>query len=246
MATRRTAAGGQNRLSDPADGAGQPDFPTAARLAGRRLGPCDAVGARLAEDRHMASPRLIPVALRAAPVVTLTVLLGWAIWDVSAIGDGRWIAALFAILGIGTAALVVSFVFHWRGIRAIGLIAIGAGYVGAHALVLGVQLVPALVFLSVLISQVELRILAERFAPLYEAGLRPDERTRIHSALGRAILRLVIAGVLSVVVPIIAADLAVAGVVPATTIPTAIALAGALVAVVALLALVPSLSLRAS
>src|SRR5207244_13296744 len=93
MATRRTAAGGQDRLSDPADGAGQPDFPTAARLAGRRLGPCDAVGARLAEDRHMASPRLIPVALRAAPVVTLTVLLGWAIWDVSAIGDGRWIAA---------------------------------------------------------------------------------------------------------------------------------------------------------
>jgi len=194
----------------------------------------------------MASPRLIPVALRAAPVVTLAVLLGWASWDVSTIGDGRWIAALFAILGIGATALILSFVFHWRGIRALGLIAIGSGYVGAHALVLGVQLVPALVFLSVLISQVELRILAERFAPLYEAGLRPDERTRIHSALGRAILRLVIAGVLSVVVPIIAADLAVAGVVPATTIPTAIALAGALVAVVALLALMPSLSLRAS
>ena len=46
---------------------------------------------------------------------------------------------------------------------------------------------------------------------------------------------------LSVVVPILAADLAVAGIVPATTIPTAIALAGALVAVVALLALLPSL-----
>ncbi|TLZ84439.1 MAG: hypothetical protein E6K03_02045, partial [Methanobacteriota archaeon] len=98
----------------------------------------------------MASPRLIPVALRAAPVVTLTVLLGWAISDVSAIADGRWIVALVAILGLGAAALTVSFVFHWRGIRAIGLIAIGAGYVAAHALVLGVQLVPALVFLSVL------------------------------------------------------------------------------------------------
>src|SRR3989442_5725325 len=121
MATRRTAAGGQDRLSDPADGAGQPDFPTAARLAGRRLGPCDAVGARLAEDRHMASPRLIPVALRAAPVVTLTVLLGWAISDVSAIGDCRWIAALFAILGIGTASLAVSFVFYRRRIRGIVL-----------------------------------------------------------------------------------------------------------------------------
>jgi hypothetical protein len=194
----------------------------------------------------MASPRLIPFALRAAPIATLAVLLGWAIWDVSTIGDGRWIAALLAILGIGAAALLVSFVFHWRGIRPIGLIAIGAAYVGAHAFVLGVQLVPALVFLSVLISQVELRILAERFAPLYEAELRLDERTRIRGALGRAILRLTIAAVLSVVVPIVAADLAVAGIVPATTIPTAIALAGALVAVVALLALMPSLSRRAA
>src|SRR3989442_3897483 len=123
MATRRTAAGGQNRLSDPADGAGQPDFPTAARLAGRRLGSRDPVGARLAEDRHMASPRVIPVALRTAPVVTLALLLGWAISDVSAIGDGRWIVALFAILGIGAAALTASFVFPWRGIRAIGLTA---------------------------------------------------------------------------------------------------------------------------
>src|SRR3989449_2459954 len=137
MATRRTAAGGQDRLSDPADGAGQPDFPTAARLAGRRLGPCDAVGARLAEDRHMASPRLIPVALRAAPVVTLTVLLGWAIWDVSAIGDGRWIAALFAILGIGTAALAAAFVFPWRGVPALGRLAIGAGCGGGAPLALG-------------------------------------------------------------------------------------------------------------
>src|SRR5207245_11121529 len=123
MATRRTAAGGQNRLSDPADGAGQPDFPTAARLAGRRLGSRDPVGARLAEDRHMASPRLIPVALRTAPVVTLAVLLGWAISDVSAIADGRWIVALVALLALGEAAVTVSFALLWRGIGAIGLIA---------------------------------------------------------------------------------------------------------------------------
>jgi len=194
----------------------------------------------------VASTRLIPSALRAAPVVTLALLVGWAILDVSAIGDGRWAAALFAVLGIGAGAVIVSAVLHWRGIRPIGLIAIGDAYVGAHAFVLGVQLVPALVFLSVLISHAELRILAERFAPLYETGLRPDERSRIQSALGRAILRLIIAAVLSVVVPILAADLAVAGIVPATTIPTAIALAGALVAVVALLALMPSLSRRAT
>ena len=193
----------------------------------------------------MASTRLIPVALRAAPVVMLAFLVGWAMLDVSAIGDGRWSAALFTVLLTGVAAVILSALLHGRRIRAIGPIAVGAAYVGAHAFVLGVQLMPALVFLSVLISQVELRILAERFSPLYEAALRPDERTRIHGALGRAILRLMVAAVLSVVVPVLAADLAVAGIVPATTIPTAIALAGALVAVVALLALLPSLSRKA-
>src|SRR5256885_14211524 len=194
----------------------------------------------------MAGTELIPPALRAAPVVTLALLVGWAVLDVSAIGDGRWAAALLAILGIGAAAVILSVVWRWRRIRPIGLLAIGATYVGAHAFVLGVQLVPALVFLSVLISQVELRILAERFAPLYETALRAEERSRIHGALGRATLRLTIAAILSLVVPIIAADLAVAGVVPATTIPTAIALAGALVAVVGPLEQMPSLRPRAS
>lgn len=192
----------------------------------------------------MASPRLIPIALRAAPAMVLAFLLGWAIWDVSAIGDGRWDVALLVILSLGAVAMVVSFVFHWRGIRVVGLIAIGAAYIGAHALILGVQLVPALVFLSMLISHVELRVLAERFAPLCDAGLRPVELSRIHGALGRAILRLIVAAVLSVVVPILAADLAVAGIVAATTIPSAIAIAGALVAVIALLALMPSLNRR--
>src|SRR5438309_4151716 len=201
MEARRAAAGGPDRVPDPAYGAGQLDLPTAARLAGRRLGSRDPVGARLAEDRHMASPRLIPVALRAAPVVTLAVLLGWAISDVSAIADGRWIVALVAILGLGAAALTVSFVFHWRGIRAIGLIAIGAGYVAAHALVLGVQLVPALVFLSVLISQFVLRILAARFSAFYEAGLCLDVWTRVLYALDRVILRRIIASVMSFVLP---------------------------------------------
>src|SRR2546425_71850 len=50
----------------------------------------------------------------------------------------------------------------------------------SHAFVLGVQLVPALVFLSVLISHAELRILAERFAPLYETEIgRASCRERV-------------------------------------------------------------------
>src|SRR2546429_4939529 len=120
----------------------------------------------------MASTQLIPSALRAAPVVTLAFLVGWAVLAVSAIGDGRWAAGLLAVLGIGAAAVILSVVLRWRGIRPIGLLAIGAAYVGAHAFVLGVQLVPALVFLSLVISQAELRILPERFSTFYETAIR--------------------------------------------------------------------------
>jgi len=91
----------------------------------------------------MASTRLIPVALRTAPVVMLALLVGWAMLDVSAIGDGRWSAALFTVLLTGVAAVILSAVLHGRRIRAIGPIAVGAAYVGAHAFVLGVQLMPA-------------------------------------------------------------------------------------------------------
>src|SRR6266571_7837763 len=140
MEARRTAAGGPDRTPHPAHGAGQPGLAAATRRAGRRLGPGDSVGARPPEDRHMASTQLIPSALRAAPVVTLALLVGWTILDVSAIGDGRWAAGLLALLGIGAAAIILSVVLRWRGIRPIGLIAIGAAYVGAHAFVLGVQL----------------------------------------------------------------------------------------------------------
>src|SRR3989442_13450211 len=112
MAAGRAARGGPHRVPDLANGAGQPDFSAATRLTGRRLGSCDAVGTRLEEDRDMASPRLIPLALRAAPVVTLAALLGWAIWDVSAMRDGRWIAVLLSIVGVGAAVLLLSSAFH--------------------------------------------------------------------------------------------------------------------------------------
>src|SRR5437867_11874003 len=117
MEARRTAAGRSDRPPNPAHGAGQPDLAAAARRAGRRLGPGDPVGARPQEDRHMASTQLIPSALRAAPVVTLALLVGWAILDVSAIGDGRWAAALLAVLGIGGVGVILSVVLRWRGLR---------------------------------------------------------------------------------------------------------------------------------
>ena len=192
----------------------------------------------------MAATRLVPVALRGAPQATLAILGTWAVLDVLGIRDGRWsLAFLIVVLG-GLSFIVLSAAFRWDSIRPIGLGGLGGGYVTAHAFFLGLDVVPALIFLTLLIGHVELRILAERFAPIYEASLDATELSRVRGALGRAVLRLGIATVLAILVPIVAADLAVAAVVPATTIPTALLLAGALVAVVMVLALLPSLERR--
>jgi len=192
----------------------------------------------------MAATRLVPLALRGAPQATLAILGTWAVLDVLGIRDGRWsLAFLIVVLG-GLGFIVLSAAFQWGSIRPIGLVGLGGGYVIAHAFFLGLDVVPALIFLTLLIGHVELRILAERFAPIYEASLDATELSRVRGALGRAVLRLGIATVLAILVPIVAADLAVAAVVPATTIPTALLLAGALVAVVMVLALLPSLEGR--
>ncbi len=192
----------------------------------------------------MATSRLTSIALRAAPSIIVALLAVWLIVDVLSIPDPRREVPLLSVAAAGVALLLLGTRFHFRSTRTLGLVAIGADYLSARALILGVDLVAALLFLSALIVQVELRVLAERFAPLYEADPGPDAQRRIRAALGRAVLRLTVAAVLSVLVPILAADLAVAGVVPMTTIPTAIALAAGLIAVVALLALVPSLERR--
>src|SRR5439155_1101302 len=130
---------------------------------------------------------------------------------------------------------------HRRWARWSGLLALGTTYVVSHAFVLGIQVLPALVFVSLLIAQVELRILAERFAPLFLTTITSAQQRQIQLALLRALVRLTIASILAVVIPLLAADLASAGVVPVTTIPTALLLSAALVAVVLILALLPSL-----
>ena len=192
----------------------------------------------------MAASRVVAITLRAAPSATVALLVVWLIVDVLSIPDSRRGFPLLGLVAAGVALLLLGANFQARSTRTFGLVCIGAAYLIAHAIILGIDLVPALVFISVLIIQVELRVLAERFAPLYEGDPGPDAQRRIRDALGRAVLRLTVAAVLSVVVPILAADLAVAGVVPVTTVPTAIALAAGLVAVVALLAVVPSLERR--
>ena len=189
---------------------------------------------------------MISTALRAAPVATLVLLAVWAFLDVLMVADPRWAPALLTVLAFALGGMALAAVFRLGWIRPLALAALATAYFAAHAFVLGVQVVPALLYLTALIAHVELRILAERFAPLFASVLGPSERRRIGGALARALLRLSIASALAVLVPILAADLAVTGIVPATTIPTAILLSAGLVAVVVVIALLPILERRAA
>lgn len=183
--------------------------------------------------------------LEAVSLVLLGVLEAWVVIDLVSVGDSRWGAALGILWVTNVVFLGMSAIFRTRWARWIGLVALGSAYIGMHAFVLGVQLIPALGFVSLLIVQVELRILAERFAPLFASTITDPERHKIGGALTRALLRLAIASILSVVVPLLAADLSAAGLVPVTTVPSAFLLSAALVAVVVLLALLPTLEQHA-
>ena len=189
----------------------------------------------------MAASRLMSPGLRWTPFAVLALLETWVAWDLLAVPDRRWITALALLFFANLALLLLSRGSHRRWARWSGLLALGATYVVSHAFVLGIQVVLALVFVSLLIAQVELRILSERFAPLFLTTITAAQQRQIQLALLRAVVRLSIASILAVVIPLLAADLATAGVVPVTTIPTALLLSAALVAVVLVLALLPSL-----
>lgn len=181
--------------------------------------------------------------LRASPIAVLLVLEAWIGTELIAIRDQREVIPLALGFATNVAFLLLAW---WRPrpwARSIGLVALGGTYVTAHAFVLGIELLGALLFIVLLIAHLELRILSERFAPFLGSVTAPA--TRVRWALAKAVARLAIALILSLSLPLLAADLAITGIVPVTTIPVAFLLAVALVAVVLLLALVPSLEPRA-
>lgn len=182
--------------------------------------------------------------LRASPVAVLVVLELWLGLELVLVRDQHGAVPLFLGFSTNVAFLLLAWRFHRPEARWTALVALGGTYVTAHAFILGVELLAALVFVVLLISHVELRILSERFVPFLGAATAPAG-TRLHGALARALARLGIALVLSLSLPLLAADLAVTGVVPVTSIPVAFLLAVGLVAVVLLLALVPSMERRA-
>jgi len=167
----------------------------------------------------MAASRLMSPGLRWTPFAVLALLESWVAWDLLAVPDRRWITALALPFLANLVFLLLSRGAHRRWARWSGLLALGTAYVVSHAFVLGIQVLPAL-FLTTITSA---------------------QQRQIQLALLRALVRLTIASILAVVIPLLAADLASAGVVPVTTIPTALLLSAALVAVVLILALLPSL-----
>jgi hypothetical protein len=144
---------------------------------------------------------------------------------------------VFFLLAI--AALALGAASWGRVFRTVGRWLLAATYFAAHILVLGVDVVPALGFLTLSIVNVEVGELADRFVPTYERTLNRDARERIDSALVRSMARLGVAASLGLLVPIAAADLALAGLLPTTSVATAVLFAAGLVVVIVLLALLP-------
>lgn len=192
----------------------------------------------------MAPPR-VTNSLEVVPPALLAALEIWVLTDVLSVTDPGWRVGLGVLWAGNVALVVISMFFRKRWARWIGLVALGSTYVTSHALVLGVDLLSALAFVCLLIAQVELRILAERFAPLFAATMGAAERSKVARTFGRALVRLGIVLVFAIVVPLVAVDLSVSLFLPATTVPSAFLLAAALVAVVVLLALFPSIEPRA-
>ena len=192
----------------------------------------------------MASAPLMPVALRIAPFVTLTALVLWTGFDVLAVTEPRLFQTFAALLVIGTLGLALANLPGWGWAQPGGFVALSLSYFGAHVIVLGVDVLAGLAFVTLLFVHMATRSSAERFAPVYARPLGSEERILVNAALGRMVLRVAFAAGLGLLLPLLAADLALTGIVPARTIPSAVLLAAAIVLVVALLAILPVLERR--
>lgn len=177
--------------------------------------------------------------VRASPLASLLVLAAWTAWEVLLVEEPRWDVSLQGLLVVGIASLFASFGRWGAWPRRFGILFLALAYFLTRIFVSGFLLVPALAFLTLAIATVELQVLSDRFAPVYSRRLSRAEVRRIDAALTRSVLRLAVASLLAFLVPLLAVDLARSGALPATTIPTALGLSAAVIAIVAWLALLP-------
>ena len=184
---------------------------------------------------------MIVQALRAAPRIALVALVTWTGWDVAHVTTARWDFLLQAFFVLAIVLFLVGQA-RWGGpIRRLAVFVLAVTYFAARFVDLGVDVVPALAFLTLLIVYVEVGALADRFVPIVDRSMDVETRRRVHAALARAVARLAVAAALAILVPILAADLALAGLVPATSVATALLFAAGLLAIVIVLALLPTI-----
>ncbi len=183
-------------------------------------------------------------ALWTSAFAVLAALVAWALLDLAGIAEPGPRNAYVVLLGAAVVLLAFGMQYSVAVLRRLAIAGLALTYFAAHAFWLRLDLLMGVGYLTALLVLVELLILAGRFAPLYRSGLTSEEGLRIRAALVRSVLRLFLVSAMAFLLPVLAADLALSGAVPLTTIPTAILLATALVAVVVLLALLPILGRR--
>ncbi len=182
--------------------------------------------------------------LTAAPVVLVTILAAWAFWDFLGIPETILARSFIALLLVGLGALAIGFRFASGALRRLGFALVVVSYVGAHLFVLPLDPAAALAFVTLVLVAVEVRILAERFAPIFAAELDLEDRDRLQEALAHALMRIVVASAIAFLGSYLTADLALSGALPLRTIPTALLLSMGLILVVLLLAFWTSVERR--
>ena len=192
----------------------------------------------------MAATRVTAAALDAAPVVLVALLAAWAFSYFLGLPSTTASRLLIAVLLVCFAAIILGLRYGTPSIRRAGLVLITVSYVGGHVALLPLDPVTALGFVTLVLAAVELRILAERFAPIFRTQLDPAGRERVQEALLRTAVRIVAASAMGFFGATLTADLALSGAMPLRSIATALFLSLALIAVILLLAFWPLVERR--
>lgn len=192
----------------------------------------------------MAATRVTATVLWTLPVVGVFGLFSWAFVDFLGVPPSVTSEILIGALLTAFAVTVFGLRLGTAFLRRAGLGLLVLTYFLAHLTLLPVDATASLGFLSLALCTIELRILADRFVPLYTGDLRDEDRERVGSTLQRSLVRVVAVSGIAFLAAILGADLALAGTLPVTSIPTALVLAAALIGVILVLALWPVLEAR--
>lgn len=192
----------------------------------------------------MAAFRVTAAVLWALPLAAVAALAAWTFWDFLSISQPGVARGFGLVLLVGLGLHALGLRFETPSFRRFGLLMTVGSYFAAHLSVLPLDPAPALGYLTLALVTLELRVLADRFAPLYTFNLQLEDHARVTDALRRSATRLAAVSAVAFLGSYLATDLALAGTLPLRSITTALLLSAALIGVVLLLALWPVLQRR--